>query len=587
MERYSDWGIDIPQSKISGQISTICPKCSKERKKKNVKCLGVNLDLQVWRCNHCGWSGKLRQNFQKKVYQKPKYENKTNLSDNLVSWFKTRNLAQNTLLEARISEGGMFIPTKGRKCNTCQFLYFRENELVNIKYRTADKHFVFYKDAELIFYNLNSIKDTDECYIVEGEIDALSLIECGFKNVVSVPNGANLNKNNLEYIDNCIEYFINKKRIHIAVDNDIAGRKLREDLSLRFGKDVCDYIEFGDYKDANDVLVNEGKGKLMDYLIDFKQFPIEGAFTISDISNDINDLYDFGLDKGVSLEIPEFDLNIVKGYITTITGIPSHGKSEWVDYMCIRARQLNDWNGAFYSPENKPTQLHFAKMARKIIGKHWDGGNRMTKDEVQMVKDYLDKKMFFIKPEKDFTLKSILQTTRELQQRYGIDYFVIDAWNKLEHKESDTAYIGRSLDELGMFCELNQIHCFLVAHPAKMPKDKDGKFEIPTMYSISGSANFFNKTDNGISVYRDKEKGITTIYRQKVKFDHWGSEGHSDYYYHFDSKRYYALGKEIDLSNWITGQKEQLKQSPIPSWGKMNNETAWEKYEQKIDELPF
>ena len=79
-----------------------------------------------------------------------------------------------------------------------------------------------HKDAELIFYNLDGIKDADTCYIVEGEMDALSLIQAGIKNVVSVPNGATISTNNLSYLDNCFEYFINKKEIILWVDNDIA-----------------------------------------------------------------------------------------------------------------------------------------------------------------------------------------------------------------------------------------------------------------------------------------------------------------------------------------------------------------------------
>ena len=44
-----------------GQHSAICPRCSHERKKKNVKCLGVLIDADgksaCWNCGHCGWKG--------------------------------------------------------------------------------------------------------------------------------------------------------------------------------------------------------------------------------------------------------------------------------------------------------------------------------------------------------------------------------------------------------------------------------------------------------------------------------------------------------------------------------------------------
>ena len=44
-----------------------------------------------------------------------------------------------------------------------------------------------------IFYNINSIIGKDECFIVEGEFDVLAMYECGYKNTISVPNGANDN----------------------------------------------------------------------------------------------------------------------------------------------------------------------------------------------------------------------------------------------------------------------------------------------------------------------------------------------------------------------------------------------------------
>lgn len=557
MDVYANYGITIPNGKYAGEVTTTCPQCSHTRKKKTDKCLSINLDKRVWRCNHCEWRGALKTEREQKVYVRPIWKNKTQLSEKLVKWFEKRAISQKTLLYALISEGREYMPQTQKEVNTAQFNYFKDGVLINVKYRDAEKNFKLYKDAELIFYNLDGIKDKKECYIVEGEMDALSLMESGFMNVVSVPNGANLNTNNLAYLDNCIDYFAGMDLIHLAVDNDIAGRKLRDELADRFGKYRTDYIEFKDCKDANDCLQKYGINGIIESVGKPIKFPLEGIYTINDISNEIDDMYVNGLDRGLDLEIPGFKLNIVKGYITTITGIPGHGKSDWVDYMCLMARMKANWSGAFYSPENKPTQLHFSKMARKLIGKYWDGSNRINEVELRLVKEYLDKKMWFLKPEKDFKLSSILNMVRELQQRYGIDYFVIDAWNKLEHKEHDTHAVGKSMDELSMFCENNHIHCFLVAHPTKMPKE-NGIYEVPTLYNIAGSSNFYNKTDNGICVYRDFQNGIATVYRQKIKFDHWGTEGFSEYSYDLASKRYIEPGIN-DNTNWITKLQVQPK----------------------------
>lgn len=547
---YADFNISIPHGRTTGEVPTICPQCSHTRKKSNDKCLSVNLDKSVWRCNHCNWSGFLKNTMPKIEYKRPEWKNKTGLSEHVVKWFEQRGISQQTLTSQKVTDSTEWMPKAKKEVLTINFNYFRNDELINIKYRANGKDFKMHKDAELIFYNLDGIKDSDTCYIVEGEMDALSLIQAGINNVVSVPNGATISTNNLSYLDNCFEYFINKKEIILWVDNDIAGRKLKYDLAERLGFDRCKYIEIEDCKDANEYLLKHGLNAVITAYSKAVYFPMEGIYTISDVSNEIDDMYINGLDKGVSTEIPNFNLNFVKGYLTVITGIPSHGKSDFLDYICLQLRIKHDWRGCFYSPENRPTQLHFSKMVRKISGKHWDGENRISIEEVNEIKAYLDKYVWFLKPEKDFMLTSILKQISGIKKRYGLEYFVIDAWNKIEHADDKTSYIGKCLDEIVTFCEINNVHCFLVAHPTKIKKNlQTGKYEVPTLYDIAGSANFYNKADNGICVYRDFEEQKTFVHIQKIKFDHWGTEGMAEFTYDVRSKRY--ISDRIDNQSWI------------------------------------
>lgn len=580
-ENRTEYILDIKGTPTEEKL--LCPVCSNDRKKKTLKCLSWNNQNNLGKCHHCGAAFYLKKEKEKDfIYEKPVWKNKTDLPDVIVKWFEERKIKQEILKKLKITNGLEFMPQIGKEVNTIQFNYFRDSELINIKYRDNQKNFKLYKNAELIFYNIDATKYHEEIIIVEGEIDCLSMIQAGYENTVSVPNGANLSKNNLQYIDNSIDLLAGKKII-IAVDNDLAGRKLREDISERFGKENCEYIEFKDCKDANECLIKYGIQGIIESCSQPKQFPLEGVFTIKDFENEIDDMYINGLDKGVSTGIEGFNLNIVKGYITTVTGVPSHGKSDWLDNICLHLKINHDWKGAFYSPENKPTQLHFSKMARKLIGKHWDGTGRISDSEKELVKKYLDKSFWFIKPEKDFTLQSILNKVRNLQLRHGIDFFVIDAWNKLEHRHNDkqTDYIGRAMDELALFCEANNLHCFLVAHPTKMPKKENGKYEVPTLYNIAGSANFYNKTDNGVCVYRDFDTGITRVFIQKIKFDHWGSDSYCDYNYELNSKRYFVIGSNPDYSNWIT-KKEKQTEIYLENPNKFI-----EPNKQFLDEVPF
>lgn len=550
---FEDYGIILPNGKSHGEITMLCPECSHTRKKKHDKCLSVNIDKQVWHCNHCGFKGYVKPD-KNIVYKIPEWKNNTELSDLTVKWFETRKISQGTLKRAKVTDGMEWMPKAQKEILTIQFNYFRNGKLVNVKYRGKDKDFKMYKDAELIFYNIDSVKDCQDVFVVEGEMDALSFLEAGVLNVISVPNGATLTNNNLTYITNSIE-LLQDKRFILALDNDTAGRNLRQALVDRFGVENCLYLEFEGCKDANEFLMKNDANSFRREILKVKEFPLEGSFTITDMQDEIYDLYVNGLDNGVNTHIPNFNLRFVKGYITTITGIPSHGKSDFLDYICLSLHRQAGWKGAFYSPENKPTQLHFSKMARKILGKGWYGDDKMTWDEVAKVGTYLDREIWFIKPEKDFTLDSILKSVKMLKNRYGLDYFVIDAWNKLEHKygESETKYIGESLDKIANFCEIENVHCFIVAHPTKMRKLKDSQvYEMPSLYDISGSANFYNKSDNGISVYRDFESGKTIIGVLKVKFSHWGEVGQSEYLYDIVSGRYYPEHQQLYKNEqWI------------------------------------
>lgn len=577
MSSYADYGIELNSNKTHGEVDCICPKCSHDRKKTNLKCLRVNLDKKTFYCHHCGFTGGLpKENFippAPKVYIKPVWKNKTNLSPKLVKWFEDRKISQTTLIKKKVTEDVVFIPQAGKEMNCIQFNYFRNDELINIKSRDGAKRFALAKDAELIFYNLDSLKGAKEAFIVEGEPDTLTLVECGIERegvaVLGVPNGANLNRNNLQYIDNCIDLFENVEKIYIGTDNDIAGRKLREDLAERFGKERCWYLDWKEKKDPNEVLVAYGIQGVIECCSDKKEFPLEGVFTISHFSDDIDDMYVNGMDRGSALGMGRIDelIRFAKGYITVITGVPNHGKSDALDQIILRLMVNHDWRVGFYSPENRPTKLHFSKLARKLIGKNWFGGNKMTEAEKNLVKTYLEGKVWFIKPEKEFTIESILNHAKLLKMRKGIDCFVIDAWNRLEHKfgkGNETTYVNETLLKIDGFCELNNMHCFLVVHPAKQQKDKKtGQIEVPNLYSLSGSAHFYNIVANGITVYRDFVRDITTWYVQKVKFAHWGQIGYCDFKYDKESGRYnqYVIDPNVpfkeDKSNWITAEQKQ------------------------------
>lgn len=603
---YSDFNIIVKTGRTTGEYKTTCPICSHTRKKKTDKCLAVNLDKKVWKCwnGGCGWTGGLFEEKREIVYVKPSFRNNTNLSDKLIKWFESRGISQPTLIKMKIGEGLEWMPQTEKEENTVQFNYFEGETLVNTKFRTGAKHFKLVKDAEKIPYNINGITDSKEIIIVEGEIDVLSFIEAGITNVISVPNGATEKINNLDYLNRFYELFIDKTII-ISTDNDNAGRSLLNSLADRFGRSRCFWVDWGEFKDANECLVKLGINGIIEKLAHKKEFEIIGSTGIEEHIDDVYDVYDNGLDEGQRLFDGNIDehLRFAKGYITTITGIPGHGKSEFIDHIATHLIIYGNQKGAFYSPENKPTKLHISKIIRKLSGKGWFGNDKLNRAQLGWYLNYLIDRIWFIKPPKGFTLDNILESVKELKLRKNIDFFVIDAWNKLEHIDDSTTYVGKCYDKLEMFCQEHGLHCFMAAHPTKMQKDKQtGVYEVPNLYSISGSANFFNKTDNGISVYRrfdpsDPDKSHTEVHIQKVKFNHWGKIGAVEYDFDKVSLRYikrYSVQRNNPMVNFYSEQQEiEILQEPKQSAIQPNinfepvNYYEPTKHEEDDDEPPF
>ena len=67
------------------------------------------------------------------------------------------------------------------------------------------------------------------------------------------------------------------------------------------------------------------------------------------------------------------------------------------------------------------------------------------------------------------------------------------------------------------FTRLHSICFWVVAHPTKMQREKDGKYAIPDSYSISGSAHWSNLSDVILTVHRDIDEGETKLITRKIR----------------------------------------------------------------------
>ena len=562
-----------------------CPICSDERKNKRAKSFSWNNQKQTGFCHHCNAKFvTMNEDYKPKEYKfpEPLPEIKA-YSEKLAAYFMSRGLFESTMKRFAISEGEHFFPQISANRNAIMFPYFRDKKLINVKYRDGQKNFSLSSGAELIPFNLDSIKDSTTIIITEGEFDCMAIDQVGFKPVISVPNGASTGNNNMTWLDNCIDYFETADKIILATDKDTPGINLRTQLAARLGVDRCYKVEFGDCKDSNEILIKHGPDKLKQAINSAEPFPIEGAFTTIDIEQELNSLFMNGLKRGFTIGDYDFDklISFELGRLYTITGIPSHGKSKFVDYILTRLNLRYRIKSAYFSPETFPIEIHTAAIIELLTGKRF-GCESMTNDEYYSGKLHTNEQFYWIMPEDDFSIDNILSKARQLVLRKGIQCLVIDPYNKLEHQmvkgENETQYISRFLDTLINFAHKNNIIVFLVAHPKKMQKQSNGAYEVPTLYDINGSANFYNKTDFGISVYRDFEKDTITTLVNKVKFKHLGETGQCYWRYGIDNNRFNQCDEtgngQIDNTNWLTDGFTTPQRMPISNQFPINSNTT-------------
>lgn len=557
-------GIDI--DKVRNKTTT-CPKCSDSRKKRNVRCLSVNLDTGHYTCHHCDFRGRVDSN-EWLMKQQDKQEAETQLqvtdferkaiakhsqkqmkpfitspiNDQGFKYLDSRGISENTAKAAKIAQKGQ----------TLVFNYYLGGRIVNAKYRAiGEKKMWQHGEApKRVLWGIDNVKGCDRVIICEGEMDALSFYEIGETCAVSVSQGAPNTGSNvgtkLRCLDNCAEQLRDKKEIIIAVDNDANGVYLESILVSRFGPSKCKVVKYPQgCKDANDVLSKFGPDRLKECLVKAEPVPIDGVITVGSVRQKMRNIKKHGVQKGLDIGIPVLadHFSFYKGWWNLYTGIPNSGKSEYVMYIMLCMSVRYGWKWAVFSPEHWPAEDFYLDVVEKF------NGNRLTFiDDIdfELSMDFVEEHFFFVyhgededetktdeqrgyKKQKENTRANIMQSIKELCFSRGIDGFLIDPYNQMVKDSSDPRgertdqELERALGQVDRLCKTHNLCGNVVAHPRTMYKDNNEMdYKCPTAYQISGGAMWYNKAYTITSVHRpfnqsNKDDKSVIIDVQKVK----------------------------------------------------------------------
>ncbi len=585
----------------SGQHKVNCPFCSHARKKKNQKTLSlkVNSDAIFYNCWHCGEDGGIKFNDSKFkiVRSEPMQETSNPLSSyetekwNVIAedngslqYLESRGISKDTADIAGVKFTKKYISTAQKELPCLVFAYKDTKGLFQFaKVRSfPEKGFSSFGKASN-FYNIENIKKEEDMIICEGEMDCLSFMEVGHKNVVSIPHGAVMKvkdgkidpreDSKFKFIWNSKEKLDACKKVIIAMDNDLAGQAMEEEIARRVGKDKCYKLVYpNDCKDANEVLMLHGKDKLKEIADNPMPYPVSGLYDAEHFYDQVDDIYKDGIGSGTSTGYKAVDplYTVVEGQLTVVTGHPSSGKSEFVDQIMLNISKDKGWKFGICSFENEP-RIHIAKLISKYIGKPFFEGSteRMSNLELEKGKKFVSDNFCFLYQADGSlsTLDSILERMKTAVYRYGIRGCVIDPYNYIakDMSTNETDWISDMLTKLRVFAQAHGIHIWFVAHPQKMFRKEDGTVPPPKGYDIAGSASFFSKSDVGLTVHRPNASGsnVSQILVWKCRFSWVGSIGECELEFDKLTSRYENLSSAIEM---FKPKKVNFPKKTIKSW---------------------
>lgn len=215
------------------------PSMSYDKNRNRVKCFSCQADYDLFGLIKAEYNITDDKNVYDKMRELKLIEGNTPQSKKERNYLESRGISKATQERFHISykNGFVYFPTR-------EGAYTSRSTIGEKAYRKSN--------GQSFLFNGDTIRNACPVFIVEGEIDALSIEEVGG---YAIALGGATNKQKLL---NLIETEKPTKPLIIALDNDKAGKKASADIAQTLQDKKIPHIVatmYGEYKDANEVLM--------------------------------------------------------------------------------------------------------------------------------------------------------------------------------------------------------------------------------------------------------------------------------------------------------------------------------------------
>ena len=495
-----------------------CPYCNGGGHDKET--FSINLDNGTFKCfrNGCGKQGHFVEmardfNFQLIDEKNVKYRKLPQTipitKDKAIEYMASRGISESVTRKYHVTT------EKGNDNNLCFPFYDENNILQFIKLRNMNfrkgidkaKEWCV-KDCKPILFGMAQCKDFEMLVITEGQIDSLSVAECGYTNAVSVPIGCN----GFTWIPHCYDWIVKFKKIVVFGDFENGKMSLLETLRLRLPMPVYSVEEkyYLGEKDANDILRKYGKDGIVQAIENSIIEPIKCVKKLSDVK--AVDIYSMAKIKTTINEVDRAIGGIYFGQVVLLSGKRGEGKSTFMSQLIADTIE-QDYPVFIYSGELP--DYHFKRwLDMQIAGSSniitstnsfGDENYNLSDNTIQSINNWYSDKAYIFDNNSidDDEFDGLLKTMEMAICRYGIKLVCIDnLMTALDVDLNLDIYRAQSdfVKKLAAMAKKHEVAIILVAHPKK-ENIKEG-FNND---SVSGSADITNRVDVVMNYERAKE----------------------------------------------------------------------------------